>query len=102
MGALLIVKGTIETGRLADFGAAAREFAAYRRDHGLTVPGIYHGLSGAMNTVAMLFRYPSLAALEQEFERERDDRRYAQVASRMPYVPGTIVYEPYLEHPDAG
>jgi hypothetical protein len=52
-----------------------------------------------MNTVTMLFRYKDLGAFEREMKEERSNAEYGQIASRMPYVAGSICYELYQEGP---
>ena len=95
MAAVLLVKGTIEYGRLPEFTQAVQPFIEYRRDRGWAVPELLHGLSGPMNTVLMVFRYEDLAAWEAESAAERTDAGYAAVASGLPYAAGSIAYELY-------
>ncbi len=95
MPALLLVKGTIQLGRLVDFAAAAPAFVEYRRQRGWAVPEVLHGLAGPMNTVLMIFRYAKLADWEVECAAERSDREYGRIASALPYVEDTITYELY-------
>lgn len=95
MAAVLLVKGTIEYGRLPEFTQAEPAFCAYRKSRGWAVPEVLHGLSGPMNTVLMIFRYADLADWEAESAAERRDAEYARVASRLPYAAGSIQYELY-------
>ncbi len=95
MSAILLVKGVIAHGRLADFAAAVPAFVEYRRQRGWAVPEVLHGLAGPMNTVLMIFRYAKLADWEVECAAERSDREYGRIASALPYVAGTITYELY-------
>ena len=95
MSAVLLVKGTIEHGRLHEFTNAVGAFVDYRRQHKWAVPEVLHGLAGPMNTVLMIFRYPKLADWETECAAEREDAEYGRVASTLPYVAGSIHYELY-------
>ncbi len=95
MPAILLVKGIIAHGRLADFAAAVPAFVEYRRQRGWAVPEVLHGLAGPMNTVLMIFRYAKLSDWEVECAAERSDHEYGQIASALPYAEGTITYELY-------
>jgi hypothetical protein len=95
MTAVLLVRGTIEYGRLPEFAQAVGPFVEYRRRRGWAVPEVLHGLSGPMNTVLMVFRYDDLAAWEAECAAERGDAEYARIATGLPYAAGSIAYELY-------
>ncbi|MAF64046.1 MAG: hypothetical protein CMJ84_00115 [Planctomycetes bacterium] len=75
----------IERGRFAEFLAAAEGWQRYRRERGWCEARTLCGLSGAMNTVRLVFRYDSLAAYEREEELVARDREYAEVASALPF-----------------
>lgn len=95
MSAILMVKGTIEHGRLREFNQTVEPFIDYRREQGMAVPQVLHGISGPMNTVCLIFRYENLARLDEEIRAERNDPRYGELASKMPYAADSIVYELY-------
>lgn len=95
MAAVLLVKGTITLGRLAEFSKAIGAFVDYRRQRQWAVPEVLHGLAGPMNTVLMIFRYEKLADWEKECAAEREDEQYGRIASTLPYVPESIQYELY-------
>ncbi len=61
MAVVLLVKGTIQYGRLQEFSETVALFLECRRSKGWAVPEVLHGLSGPMNTVVLLFRYGDLA-----------------------------------------
>lgn len=77
--------GRVERGRFAEFLEAADGWRAFREDRGWVVPEVLQGLSGEMNSVLLVFRYPDLAAYEREEEQGARDREYARVAMRMPF-----------------
>ena len=93
MAAVLLVRGTIEYGKLAAFTKSVGVFRELRRKRGWAVPEVLHGLSGPMNSVLLVFRYEQLAAWEAECAAERTDTEYARVASALPYDAGSIRYE---------
>lgn len=95
MSAVLLVKGTITHGRLADFAAAVPAFVEYRRRRGWAVPEVLHGLAGPMNTVLMIFRYDGLSDWDKECTAEREDAEYGRIAAALPYAAGSICYELY-------
>ncbi len=95
MVAVLLVKGTIETGRLREFAENVGAFVGYRRKKGWAVPEVLHGLAGPMNTVLMIFRYERLSDWETECAAERVDTEYGRIASTLPYVDGSLGYELY-------
>lgn len=79
------VEGVIERGRFAEFLEAAERWRRFRRDRGWCEPRLLCGLSGAMNAVRLVFRYPSLADYEGEEEVVARDKEYARVAMAMPF-----------------
>jgi len=95
MSAVLLVKGTIEYGRLPEFSRSVGGFVEYRRQRGWAVPEVLHGLAGPMNTVLMVFRYNNLSDWETECAAEREDAEYARIASKLPYTEGSLAYELY-------
>ena len=95
MSAVLLVKGTIAHGRLHEFAQAIGAFVNYRKQRGWAVPEVLHGLAGPMNTVLMIFRYKELSDWETECKAEREDVEYGRIASKLPYVEGSIGYELY-------
>ncbi len=101
MPVALIVRGIVEHGRLGDFRQAAGEFARYRAQQGMAVPEVLYGMSGPMNSVALLLRYKTLADYEREYAAEHSDPEYTRLASAMPFVAGSIHYELYSAEPAA-
>jgi hypothetical protein len=95
MACVLTVKGTIQYGGLKEFADQVGRFVQYRQQKGWAVPEVLYGLSGPMNTVLMVFRYEDLREFEREMKDERSNADYGTIASRMPYVPGSIGYELY-------
>lgn len=89
------VEGRIELGRLHEFFPAAQRYAAHARTHGHGVPRVLHALSGDMNTIRMVFRYPDLAAYERDEASSSVDAEYARIAGEMPFVDGTLRYSIY-------
>lgn len=97
MSVLLTVKGIIEHGRLREFADRVASFCEYRGKRNWAVPEVFYALAGPMNTVLMLFRYDGCAAWEAECAMERLDARYGRLASTLPYVQGSIMYELYQD-----
>jgi hypothetical protein len=95
MKVLLTVKGVIEYGRLREFAEHVGSFCEYRKKKAWAVPEVLYSLAGPMNTVLMLFRYEACSEWEKECQAERSDARYGELASKLPYVRGSIVYELY-------
>lgn len=93
MSVVLLVKGVIEHGRLKEFADNIGAFCEYRKGKRWSVPEVLYGMAGPMNSVALLFRYGGSAAWETECAAERLDARYGELASRLPYVKGSICYE---------
>ena len=91
------VTGRIESGRFSEFVEAVKRWAAYRRAKGDAEARVLQGLSGEMNHVRLVFRYPDLAVYEREEARDSTDPEYAQVAGAMPFVEGTLEYAIYRE-----
>ncbi len=95
MAAVLMVKGTIQYGRLKEFSETVASFLECRRSKGWAVPEVLYGLSGPMNAVVLLFRYADLAGYEREILEAHKDTEYLRIASQMPYLEGSIAYELY-------
>lgn len=91
------VTGRIEAGRFAEFGQAVGRWIDYRKTRDDAVPRVLQGLSGEMNHVRFVFRYPDLGAYEREEAREAASPEYAAVAGAMPFAEGTIEYAIYRE-----
>ena len=91
------VEGRIAVGRLADFMEGVRTYCAYAETHGYARAHVLQGLSGAMNTVRLVYTYPDLAAYEADEARDAEDREYARVASELPFVDGTVTYTIYRQ-----
>ncbi|MFQ5871054.1 MAG: NIPSNAP family protein [Candidatus Geothermarchaeales archaeon] len=91
------VRGEIEYGRLHEYLDAVEKYKEYRSRNGYVVPKVFLGLSGPMNTVLMVYRYDDSAAYEEEEAATARDKGYAEVASQMPYLEGTIYYELFKE-----
>ncbi len=97
MSVSIHVRGEIEYGRLHEFMQAVETFKDYRKRKGYVVPQVYLGLSGPMNTVLMTYDYDDLKVYEEEETGTARDREYARIASKMPYLEGTIHYEVFRE-----
>jgi hypothetical protein len=91
------VTGRVQLGRFAEFLTAAERWQSFRIEHGLASCKILQALSGEMNAVRMVFSYPELSAYESEEAQTTGDSDYARVASQMPFIDGTLVYEIYRE-----
>jgi hypothetical protein len=89
------VEGRIALGRLADFFEAVKGYVAHARAHGYAEPRVLQGLSGAMNTIRLVYTYPDLNAYERDEARTAEDREYARAAGAMPFVDGTLTYALY-------
>ena len=85
------VEGAVEKGRFAEFLKAAEKWRAWRRERGWREPRLLCGLSGAMNSVRLVFHYDDLGEYEREESRASRDPEYGKVASAMPFE-GAIVY----------
>jgi hypothetical protein len=84
-------------GRLADFVEAVARYRQYEGEHEYVQPRVLLGLSGAMNTVCLVYSYLDLAEYERHEARAAEDRDYAEAASGMPFIDGTLSYSIYRE-----
>ena len=91
------VHARVESGGLADFNEAVRRYQEYASDHGYAVARVLFGLAGEMNTVRLVYHYDDLNGYEAHEARTLTDRDYAQVASQMRLVDGSVRYEVYRE-----
>jgi hypothetical protein len=89
------VTGRVRLGGFGEFVAAAERWREFRAARGRAPSRVLQALSGEMNTVRLVFSYPDLNTFEQEEARDAADPEYARMASAMPFVEGTIVYEIY-------
>ena len=97
MGVRTFVKGEIAYGQYHRFLSAVEEYKRYREKKGWVVPEVLHSLAGPMNTVMMVYSFPSTEALEAEARLTSADPQYAAVASAMGFREPTIRYELYRE-----
>ncbi len=93
----LFVKGEIKYGHANRFLAAVEEYKRYRQEKGWVVPEVLHSMSGPMNTVLMVYTFPSADALEAEERASAVDPQYAAVAGTMEFREPSIIYELYRE-----
>jgi hypothetical protein len=91
------VSGRVQLGHFVEFLDAAERWRQFRSERGSASCKILQALSGEMNTVRLVFRYPDLNAYEKEEARDAGDSEYARVAAGMPFVDGTLAYEIYRE-----
>ena len=89
------VTGRVQLGRFPEFVVEAERWRAFRIERGSVDCRVLQGLSGEMNLVRLVFTYPDAAAYEEEEARNACDPEYGRVASAMPFVEGTLVYELY-------
>ncbi len=89
----LHVRGEIAYGYLSEFIDAAEVWRAYRLERGWAVPRILHALSGPMNLVVMVFRYPDANRLEREEAESAADSTYAEIAENLGFREPTLVHE---------
>ncbi|MDA8074231.1 MAG: NIPSNAP family protein [Actinomycetota bacterium] len=91
------VDGRIIGGQLSAFVQGLERYLAYARAHGYEVPTVLQGLSGPMNSIRLVYRYESLASYEEHEARTLSDPGYAQAASAMELVDGTVAYSIFRE-----
>jgi hypothetical protein len=91
------VDGRVTQGRLAAFAEGLKRYAAYARDHGYAVPSVLQRLSGLMNSVRLVYKYEGLAAYEEHEACTLQDAGYAEAASGMEFVEGTLTYSVFRE-----
>ncbi|MCL4543079.1 MAG: NIPSNAP family protein [Chloroflexi bacterium] len=91
------VEGRVAQGKLAEFAEGVARYASYARDHGYVVPRVLQGLSGPMNTIRLVYTYDDLSAYEEHEARTLRDTGYAQAASGMGFVDGTLIYTVYRQ-----
>ncbi len=91
------VDGRVTQGRLIAFAEGLERYLAYARDHGYAVPRALQGLSGPMNSIRLVYRYEDLAAYEEHEARTLGDPGYAEAASGMEFVDGTLTYSVFRE-----
>ena len=97
MALKLVVKGEIQYGHASEFLSAVEEFKRYRQDKGWAVPEVLHAMSGPMNTVLMVFTFPSVDVLEAEERAAASDPQYAKVAGAMGFREPSVTSELYRE-----
>lgn len=85
MAVELHMDGRIERGRMAEFLGVLPRWLAYRRGKGWPEPDVLVGLTGAMNSVRLIFRYDDLSDVDRENRASSQDRAYARLASRLPF-----------------
>ncbi len=89
----LHVRGEIEYGRLAEFHQSAEIWRSYRAAKGWTVPRMLYAISGPMNLVVMIFRYPDANRLEVEEVASAADPEYGEIAQRLGFREPTLMHE---------
>lgn len=89
------VEGRVALGRFPEFVEAVQRYCDHERGRGFAVPVVLHALSGAMNTVRMVYRYETLDDYEREEGEASADAEYARIASEMTFVDGTLTYTVY-------
>ena len=91
------VDGRVAQGSLIAFGEGINRYRTYAQDHGYVVPRVLQGLSGPMNSIRLVYTYENLAAYEEHEARTLQDPGYAEAASAMELVDGTITYSVFRE-----
>jgi hypothetical protein len=91
------VTGRVQLGHFAEFIEAAARWQEFRAARGAAPCRVLHALSGEMNAVRLVFTYPDLNTYEREEARDAADPEYARAAGAVPFVEGTLTYEPYRE-----
>ncbi len=91
------VDGRVAQGRLTAFGEGLKRYVTYARDHGYAVPSVLQGLSGPMNSIRLVYTYEDLAAYEEHEARTLKDAGYAESASGMEFVEGTLTYSVFRQ-----
>ncbi len=97
MAAFLFSRGVVQQGRLYEFVRGIRAVCEHRRRGAYCVPEVMYGLSGPMNTVLLRYAFPDLGRLEQEERELEADPEHARMNNALPYVPGSITYEIFLD-----
>ncbi len=97
MSITLCVTGEIQYGKLHQFFSALKDYQAYRKRKGWVIPTIYSGISGPMNRVLMVYRYPSMNELESEEAKSNLDQEYAAIAEKLAFREPSISYDLYRE-----
>lgn len=91
------VEGRVTQGSLPSFAEGVKRYIAYARENGYAVPRVLQGLSGPMNTIRFVYTYEDLAAYQDHEARTMRDRGYAEVASGMGFVDGSLIYTIYRQ-----
>jgi hypothetical protein len=97
MAAFLLCRAVVQQGRLHEFVRGVRALREHRRSRAYCVPEVLYGLSGPMNTVLLRYAFADLGKLEQEERELEADPEHARINSALPYVPGSITYEIFLD-----
>ena len=91
------VDGRVIQGKLNAFAEGLQVYLAYAQENGYVLPEALQGLSGPMNSVRLVYRYDDLAAYEEHEARTLRDTGYAEAASGMEFVEGTLNYSVFRE-----
>jgi hypothetical protein len=91
------VEGRIAQGRLTAFAEGLERYRAHAREHGYAVPRVLQGLSGPMNFVRLVYEYRSLDDYADHEARTLVDAGYAEAASTMDFVDGTVTYSVFRQ-----
>jgi hypothetical protein len=89
------VEGRVTAGYLPDFAEAVEQYRAYAGANGYAVPQVLLGISGAMNTIRLVYRYDELSRYEEHELRAMTDREYGKLAGAMGFAEGTLAYTIY-------
>jgi hypothetical protein len=91
------VEGQIALGRMPEFAETIEQYKDYAKNHQYAVPRVLIGLSGAMNSVRLVYSFPDASGYEEQELRTLRDTEYGQVAGSLGFVDGTLVYSIYRE-----
>lgn len=97
MAVTLLVTGEIQYGKLHTFLSSIADYKMYRKKMSWVVPEVFVGMSGPMNSVAMLYRYKSANDLEKEEKESSRDQQYGRLAGKLRFREPTITYNLYRE-----
>jgi hypothetical protein len=91
------VEGRIISGGMPTFAEAVQRYQAYAAENDYAVPQVLLGLSGAMNTVRLVYRYDDPSRYDEHEVRAMTDQQYGKLAGAMGFVDGTIAYTVYRQ-----
>ncbi len=91
------VDARVTQGQLVSFSKGVDAYLTFARDHGYTVPKVLQGLSGPMNSIRLIYQYDDLCAYEEHEARTLVDVDYAEAASAMKCIEGSVLYTIFRE-----